>query len=234
MVGVTGSIPVAPTISRPEKSPNPAHYDNCGGASSRLNKSRTVPRCLPDLGAAWAKCSRKVLDSSLNARRPASAEAKRGAHERSKTKSREKQGERRNPAQAIDCHSVTHHVPTKNSPKGCTACGVQFRPQRSTALFCSPRCRKAAQRARDRGTPISVAATRPSVAPDAVLSVTATIRTTDGLKPQSVTLRQFRKPPNINPRIAADPKWPRMYRIKRRDGSLTDMVSLTRAKEALL
>ena len=127
-----------------------------------------------------------------------------------------------------------NHVPTKNSPKECAACGVQFRLQRSTARFCSPRCRKAAQRARDRGTPIGVAVTRPSVAPDAVLSVTATIDISKGQKPQSVTLRQPRKRPKLDPRIVSDLKWPGMYRIKRRDGSLTDMVSLTRAKEALL
>jgi hypothetical protein len=115
----------------------------------------------------------------------------------------------------------------------CHACGSEFRPQRSTARFCSLRCRKAAQRARDRGTPVSMAATRPSVAPDAVLSVTATVRTTEGLKPQSVTLRQLRKPPKINTRIVADAKYPGMYRIRRPDGSLTDMTNLTRAKEAL-
>jgi len=69
---------------------------------------------------------------------------------------------------------------------------------------------------------------------DAVLSVTATIDISQGQKPQTVTLRQPRKPPNINPRIVADPKWPWMYRIRRPDDSLTDMVSLTRAKDALL
>src|SRR5262249_40529281 len=111
---------------------------------------------------------------------------------------------------------------------------LQFRLQRSTARFCSPRCRKAAQRARDRGTPASVAVKPPSVAPDAVLSVTATLDISKELKPQSVTLRQPRKPPKVNPRIVADTKWPGMYRIKRRDGSLTDMVSLSRAKDALL
>jgi len=67
---------------------------------------------------------------------------------------------------------------------------------------------------------------------DAVLSVTATIRTIEGQKP-SVTLRQALKPPNINPRIVADPKWPGMYWIKRRDGSTSDIVNLTRAKDAL-
>jgi hypothetical protein len=72
------------------------------------------------------------------------------------------------------------------------------------------------------------------VALDAVLSVTAAIRTTDGLNPQSVTLKQSRKLSKFDPRIAADPKWPGMYRIRRRDGSLTDMVSLSRAKDALL
>jgi hypothetical protein len=56
----------------------------------------------------------------------------------------------------------------------CSTCGLQFRSQRSTARFCSSRCRKATQRARDRGAPIRVAMTRPGVAVGAVLSVTAT------------------------------------------------------------
>src|SRR5260370_19853076 len=116
----------------------------------------------------------------------------------------------------------------------CSAGRVPFIPRRSTALFCSPRCRKAAQRARDRGTPISVAVTRPSVAPDAVLSVTATIDISKGQKPQSVTLKQPRKPPKLDPRIVSDLKWPGMFRIKRRDGSLTGHVSLTRATDAVL
>ena len=114
----------------------------------------------------------------------------------------------------------------------CPACGVQFRPQRSTARFCSPRCRVAAQRARDRGTPIGVAATRPGVAADAVLSVTATVEMSEGQKPQSVTLR--RKPPKLDPRIVPDAQWAGMYRIRRPNGTLTDMVNLTRAKEALV
>ena len=114
----------------------------------------------------------------------------------------------------------------------CSACGSQFRPHRSTARFCSPRCRVAAQRARDRGTPIGVAATRPGVAADAVLSVTATVEMSEGQKPQSVTLR--RKPPKLDPRIVPDAQWAGMYRIRRPDGTLTDMVNLTRAKEALV
>jgi len=113
----------------------------------------------------------------------------------------------------------------------CPNCGSQFRPQRSTARFCSSRCRKATQRARDRGMPINVAATRPSVGVDAVLSVTTPIGMSEGQKPQSVTLR--RKPLKLAPRILPDPKWPSMYRIKRPDGSLSDMANLTRCRDAL-
>ena len=113
----------------------------------------------------------------------------------------------------------------------CSACSLQFRPQRSTARFCSSRCRVAAQRARGRGTPIRVAATRPSVATDAVLSVTAPLGMSGGKNPQSVTLR--RKPPKLDPRIIPDEHWPGMYRIRRPDGSLSEMVNVTRARDAL-
>jgi len=111
----------------------------------------------------------------------------------------------------------------------CSRCGSKFRPQRSTARFCSPRCRVAAQRARDQGAPIRVAATRPSVATDAVLSVTAIIEMSAGKKPESVTLRQ----PKLDPRIVSDSKWPGMYRIRRPDGSLSEMANLTRCRDAL-
>jgi hypothetical protein len=66
---------------------------------------------------------------------------------------------------------------------------------------------------------------------DAVLSVTATIGMSEGQKPESVTLR--RKPAKLDPRIFPDPKWPGMYRVRRPDGSLSDMVNLTRARDAL-
>jgi hypothetical protein len=79
-----------------------------------------------------------------------------------------------------------------------------------------------------------VPATRPSVGQDAVVSVTAAIGTSEEQKTQRVTLRQSRKLLTFDPRIVPDPKWPDMYRIKRRDGSLTDMVTLARTKDALL
>src|SRR5215831_15762580 len=98
--------------------------------------------------------------------------------------------------------AVRRHSGGRPMSATCLACGSPFKPQRSTARFCGPRCRVAAQRTRNRGTPIGVAATRPGVATDAVLGVTASIGMSEGQKPQSVTLRQ----PKLDPRIIADPK----------------------------
>jgi hypothetical protein len=113
----------------------------------------------------------------------------------------------------------------------CSTCGLQFRSQRSTARFCGTRCRVAAKRTRDRGIPIARAATRPSVAANPVLSVTAPVGRSDRQKPQVVTAR--RKPLKLDPRIVPDSQWAGMYRIRRPDGTLSDMVNLARAKEAL-
>lgn len=32
--------------------------------------------------------------------------------------------------------------------------------------------------------------------------------------------------------VVPDPDWPKMYRVRRPDGSLTDMVNLARARDA--
>jgi hypothetical protein len=32
--------------------------------------------------------------------------------------------------------------------------------------------------------------------------------------------------------VVPDPEWPAMYRVQRPDGTLTDMVNLTRARDA--
>jgi hypothetical protein len=53
----------------------------------------------------------------------------------------------------------------------------------------------------------------------------------EGQKPQSVTLR--RKAPKLDPRVVPDEHWPGMFRIRRPDGSLSDMVNLTRVRDAL-
>jgi len=79
--------------------------------------------------------------------------------------------------------------------------------------------------------PINVPATRPGVDVDAVLSVTTPVGMSEGQKPKDVTLR--RKPVKLDPRIIPDSKWPGMYRIRRADGSLSDMANLTRCRDAL-
>jgi hypothetical protein len=76
-----------------------------------------------------------------------------------------------------------------------------------------------------------VAVTRPGVTLDAVLSVTAASGLPKHRKPRSVTLR--RNAPKLNPRIVPDAKWPAMFRLRLPDGSLSDMMNLTRAKDAL-
>src|SRR5260221_9063964 len=71
MVGVTGSIPVAPTIDPREIRLFHDHRALTTDASSCLNKPRTLPKSPPDLGNAWAGCSRKVhCCNQLKIRRP--------------------------------------------------------------------------------------------------------------------------------------------------------------------
>ena len=82
-----------------------------------------MPRCLHDLGTAWAKRSRKVLDGPPDAkRRPASAATERGAYEKSKSKSHAADSKRPNPAQATERYSATHGRGTAGYIKQ-AACG---------------------------------------------------------------------------------------------------------------
>jgi hypothetical protein len=99
----------------------------------------------------------------------------------------------------------------------CASCGASFTPVRSSARFCSARCRTAAHR-----------------------SSTAACNTTTAHRNARSAIKS---PPGIaetprlsvtrNPRIVADERWPGMYRLRLPDGSLTDMVNLTRARDAL-
>ena len=60
IVGVTGSIPVAPTIFPvSQQRVNDGQGSNLG-ASSCLNKARTLPKCREPLGNARAVCSANV------------------------------------------------------------------------------------------------------------------------------------------------------------------------------
>jgi hypothetical protein len=102
-------------------------------------------------------------------------------------------------------------------PTCCVSCGASFVPHRSTARFCSPRCRTAAHRS---STAACNATTARRKARNAIKSPLGIV-TTHHL---SVTR---------NPRIVADERWPGMYRLRLPDGSRTDMVNLTRARHAI-
>ena len=100
----------------------------------------------------------------------------------------------------------------------CAFCGTSFAPQRSTARFCSSRCRTAAHRsshvcnaARARRATPGTLKPAPGISATSRLSVTR----------------------DLGPRIVADEHWRGMYRLRLSNGSLTDMTNLTRARDAL-
>jgi hypothetical protein len=97
----------------------------------------------------------------------------------------------------------------------CQHCHTEFTPKRSTARFCGPTCRVAGHR-------------RPAEpARGAILSVTGHTTTRPHASAPDITLRRTDLPAGIVP----DAKWPGMYRLVRADGSLSEMVNLTRARE---
>lgn len=109
--------------------------------------------------------------------------------------------------------------------KLCAGCRREFAASRSTAQFCSTACRVSVHRGK-RLTPtetgpgrvLSVTPSRPSPHPTGTVSCNA----------------KAPKTPTLHPRLVQDKSYPRMYRIKKKDGTVSDMVSLARAKEALL
>jgi hypothetical protein len=99
----------------------------------------------------------------------------------------------------------------------CASCGASFTPRRSSARFCSTRCRTAAHRS-------STAACNATTARRKARSA---IKSPPGI-PETLRLSVTQ-----NPRIVADARWPGMWRLRQADGSLSDMVNLTRARDAI-
>ena len=86
--------------------------------------------------------------------------------------------------------------------------------------------------------PLARRARGPGRRAGAFLSVTGTPGTYPASFIGDVTLRApiLRAPKSaskLGSRIVPDPKWPGMCRVRLPDGTLSDMVSLTRAKDAL-
>jgi hypothetical protein len=120
-------------------------------------------------------------------------------------------------------------------PTLCLTCRTPFTPRRVTARYCDDACRKAAQRRRDRGLPIDMPARASGVAAHAIISVTGYVGMDKPRSGENVTLtRPISRPPNPLPAsIVRDVKYPSMYRLRLPAGGLSDMVNLTRAKDAV-
>jgi hypothetical protein len=135
--------------------------------------------------------------------------------------------------------NVTSSRYQKNEAKSavCAICRKSFTRHRSTARFCSPRCRQRAHR-RVGLSPVgelrNATASRKRDVSQTRDSCGSGVR----LSPSPKTAPQQLKAVadsvrSSTPRIVADQHWPNMWRIEFPDGRLSDMLNITRAKEAL-
>jgi hypothetical protein len=124
------------------------------------------------------------------------------------------------------------------SGRACQArdCRREIFGLRADARFCSDACRNRAHRDTDHlkqngrhsrtGGQIAVAAVagdpNPTPAPD-----------TPACNGYAPILSASKSAPKLDPRIVPDARWPKMYRLRLPDGSLSDMANLTRIKDAL-
>jgi hypothetical protein len=92
--------------------------------------------------------------------------------------------------------------------------------------FCSATCRKRANRAPNRASPAESGGDAWRVAQHSFFRVTRLPATPGKKTTKSVTLK-------LDPRIVLNRKWAGMYRLRRPDGTLSDMGNLDRIKDAL-
>jgi hypothetical protein len=114
----------------------------------------------------------------------------------------------------------------------CSHCGAPFQPLRRSARFCRPTCRVAAHR--KTGCNANSAAHTPAQPPPASQNGSRV----HSARPEPKNVSAATKHLSVTQRHDAfasipDARWPGMYRIRRPDGTLTDMVNLTRARDAL-
>ena len=109
----------------------------------------------------------------------------------------------------------------------CTRCDARFKPERRTAKFCSPACRAAAFRLRRQDAPgrpqRPVERRERNFDPRYPGGDHDDIRNANSHRAPRTPL-----PPDTFPM----PSGLGMYRLRLADGSLSDMVNLTRAKDA--
>ena len=107
-------------------------------------------------------------------------------------------------------------------------------PQHQGGKYCSPSCRQRAYRWRVKGSNGSSTATQKSVAGTRVRSTVTCANFPVEIAEEFRTKNDHPTGPNRPLRtrdgeIVRDAKWPGMYRIKWRDGRLSDMVNYTHA-----
>ena len=110
----------------------------------------------------------------------------------------------------------------------CAECGRCFTPRLSTARYCSSRCRLLRHRASRPAMPARGGET----ADGAFLSVSGYPTT----QPRGNGIGETLRAPQARalPRgIVPDANWPGMYRVQLADGTLSDMLNLTRARDLL-
>lgn len=115
----------------------------------------------------------------------------------------------------------------------CQHCGRAFPARRSTARYCTPAHRLAAHR----GLPVGCPPEPRGAVQDAIVSVSGRSDTPkpDYPSPESretlkASISRGSKP--LPRGIVHDAVYPNMYRVVLPDGSLSDMVNLTRARDA--
>jgi hypothetical protein len=140
----------------------------------------------------------------------------------------------------------------------CFYCGGEFKPRRRSARFCSSTCRVAAHRrtgcnansttdslpeappASQTGSEAHSPISEPKNASAGTMTLSVTEPSEASIQPcllkdgdVTLTAPILRGSKPLPWKILPDTKWPGMYRIRRPDDTLTAMVSLTRAKDAL-
>src|SRR5262245_53218142 len=110
----------------------------------------------------------------------------------------------------------------------CDHCGQPFTRKRRSARFCSDAHRLAAHRASLGRSPDA------PESPSGRSGGHETLKS-DGqaLTTQNTPVFETLRTPKLPKGIVADAQWPGMYQLVRLDGTLSDMVNLTRAKDAL-
>lgn len=113
----------------------------------------------------------------------------------------------------------------------CSYCGGEFKPIRRSARFCGSTCRVAAHRATNCNA--KSAAHTPSEAPLALQNESKVHAGRSGGKKRLSATRPLSVTRHGPFAIVADTTWHDMYRIRQPDGSLSDMVNLTRVRDVL-